>query len=226
MKKLNLLLMVLMVFGMGQMFAQKEENFISCSVDGKEYKAEAKRLRIGGFGFDYLTLAAFQVNPDVQVWIRIFYFKDELKPGTYNIVSEEQLTYDTRKKKIENDSVWVLVDYTEETKKLGYGYHDGESMTGSLTIEEVTDNSIKGTFEANLKGVYYKKRNVAAVTGSGIRGNIEQKMLTKAGAGILVTGGPHDHDNTKKLKETDSIVLTNGSFFVDWSKPEKTKDKE
>lgn len=225
MKKLHLLLL-LMVIGMGGMYAQNEENFISCEVDGKEYKAEARRLRIGGFGFDYLTLAAFKVSPDVQVWIRIFHFKDELKPGTYKIVSEEELMNASKKKKYDDYTVWVLVDYTEETKKLGYGYHDGESMTGSLTVEEVSSTSIKGTFEANLKGVYYKKRNLAAVTGSGIRGNIEQKMLTKAGAGILVNGGPHDHDNTKKLKETDSIVLTNGSFFVDWSKPEKTKDKE
>lgn len=225
MKKLHLLLL-LMVIGMGGMYAQNEENFISCEVDGKEYKAEARRLRIGGFGFDYLTLAAFKVSPDVQVWIRIFHFKDELKPGTYKIVSEEELMNASKKKKYDDYTVWVLVDYTEETKKLGYGYHDGESMTGSLTVEEVSSTSIKGTFEANLKGVYYKKRNLAAVTGSGIRGNIEQKMLTKAGAGILVNGGPHEHDNTKKLKETDSIVLTNGSFFVDWSKPEKTKDKE
>ncbi len=225
MKKLHLLLL-LMVIGMGGMYAQNEENFISCEVDGKEYKAEARRLRIGGFGFDYLTLAAFKVSPDVQVWIRIFHFKDELKPGTYKIVSEEELMNASKKKKYDDYTVWVLVDYTEETKKLGYGYHDGESMTGSLTVEEVSSTSIKGTFEANLKGVYYKKRNLAAVTGSGIRGNIEQKMLTKAGAGILVNGGPHEHDNTKKLKETDSIVLTNGSFFVDWSKPEKTTDEE
>lgn len=226
MKKLNLLLLLLMVFGMGQIYAQKEENFISCEVDGKEYKAEAKRLKFGGFGFDYLTLAAFKVSPDVQVWIRIFHFKDELKPGTYKIVSEEELKNASKKKKHENYTVWVMIDYTEETKKLGYGYHDGESMTGSLTVEEVSSTSIKGTFEANLKGVHYKKRNLAAVTGSGIRGNLEQKMFTKAGAGILVNGDPHEHDNTKKLKETDSIILTNGSFFVDWSKPEKTTDEE
>ena len=66
---------------------------------------------------------------------------------------------------------------------------------------------------------------MATVTGSGIRGNLEDKLLTKAGGGMLANGDPHEHANTKKQDETDSIVLGKGSFFVDWSKPEK-KEKE
>lgn len=216
-------LILLFVSLQGTLFAQEKDNFIACEVNGEAWKAEAKKMKIPGFGFEYLALAAFQVSPDVQVWIRMYYFKDELKPGTYNVISEEELQKTSKKKKSEDNLVWVLIDYTEETKGLGHAFHDGESLSGTLTIEELGDKFIKGTFEANLTGVYYKKRTLATVSGSGIRGNLEDKLLTKAGGGMLANGGPHDHDNTKKQDETDSIVLSKGSFQVDWSKAE---DKE
>lgn len=212
---------LLILFCIGSMLhAQDFTNYISCKADGKEWKAEAKRMKIPVSGFEYLALAAFQVSPDVQVWIRLYYFSDSLKPGTYQILSEENMD-SKAKKKADRDLVWVLVDYTEETKGLGHAFHDGESLSGTLTIDKVSKTSIEGSFEATLKGVFYKKRAMATMSGSGIRGNIENKMLTKAGGGMLANAGPHDHDNTKKGDETDTILLTGGKFHVDWSKPEK-----
>jgi len=212
---------LLILFCIGSMLhAQDFTNYISCKADGKEWKAEAKRMKIPVSGFEYLALAAFQVSPDVQVWIRLYYFSDSLKPGTYQILSEENMD-SKAKKKADRDLVWVLVDYTEETKGLGHAFHDGESLSGTLTIDKVSKTSIEGSFEATLKGVFYKKRTMATMSGSGIRGNIENKMLTKAGGGMLANAGPHDHDNTKKGDETDTILLTGGKFHVDWSKPEK-----
>ncbi|HQO49420.1 MAG TPA: hypothetical protein PK939_03270 [Bacteroidales bacterium] len=224
MKQLSLISLFFMLI-YGTVLAQEPENFISCEVNGKSWKAEAKKMKIPAFGFEYLAIAAFQVSPDVQVWIRMYYFKDELKPGTYPVISEETLQKTSKKKKAEDNAVWVLIDYTEETKGLGHAFHDGESLSGTLVIEELGEKYIKGTFEAQLAGVYYKKRTMATVTGSGIRGNLEDKLLTKAGGGMLANGDPHEHANTKKQDETDSIVLSKGSFFVDWSKPEK-KEKE
>jgi hypothetical protein len=113
------------------------------------------------------------------------------------------------------------LDYTEETKGLGHAFHDGESLSGTVTIDNVSSSSIEGSFEATLTGVYYKKRAVATMTGSGIKGNLERKMISKAGGGMLANAGPHDHDNTKKDKETDTIVLSEGKFFIDWSKKGK-----
>lgn len=224
MKTKAIVVLIMLMISTKFIYSQEFTNFISCQVDGKAWKAEAKKMRIPVAGFEYLALAAFEVSPDIQVWIRLYYFSDELKPGTYSITSEEEIEATSKKKRKSNeDIVWVLVDYTEETKGLGHAFHDGESLNGTLTIDEITKTSIKGSFEANLTGVYYKKRAVATVTGSGIRSNLEDKLLTKAGGGMLANGGPHDHDNTKKSKETDSIVLTNGQFFVDWSKPEKEK---
>jgi hypothetical protein len=200
--------------------AQEFANYISCKVDGKDYKAEARRMKIPVSGFEYLALASFQVSPDVQVWIQLYYFSDSLKPGTYPVISEDDLESDA-KLKANMDRVWVLVDYTEETKGLGHAFHDGESLSGTLTIDKVSKTSIEGSFEATLKGVYYVKRTMATVTGSGIRGNLERKAFTKAGGGMLANAGPHDHDNTKKDDKTDTIVLSEGKFHVDWTKPEK-----
>jgi len=220
MRKITVIMLILLAAIGNALHAQDFTNFISCRVDGKEWKAEARRMKIPVSGFEYLAVAAFQVSPDVQVWIRMYYFSDSLKPGTYQILSEEDLDSKS-KKKADRDLVWVLVDYTEETKGMGHAFHDGESMSGTVTINKVSKTSIEGSFNANLKGVYYKKRAVATMTGSGIQSNIERKLMTKAGGGMLANGGPHDHDNTKKGDETDTILLTDGKFHVDWSKPEK-----
>ncbi len=219
MKKLSFIIFAILI---SSLFSEAQEftNFISCKVDGKEYKAEAKKMKIPVSGFSYLALASFQVSPDVQVWLRFYYFTDSLKPGTYEIISEEGLENES-KKKADRSKVWVLVDYTEETKGMGHAFHDGESLSGTVTIDKISSSSIEGSFEATLTGVYYKKRAVATMTGSGIKGNLERKVLTKAGGGMLANAGPHDHDNVKKSDETDTIVLSEGRFFVDWSKAAK-----
>ncbi len=219
--KKTAIIILLILSGIGSMLqAQEITNFISCNVDGKEWKAEAKRMKIPVSGFEYLALAAFQVSPDIQVWIQLYYFSDSLKPGTYQILSEEDMNSKS-KKKADRDLVWVLVDYTEETKGLGHAFHDGESLSGTLTIDKVNKTSIEGSFEATLRGVYYKKRAMATMSGSGIQSNMERKLMTKAGGGMLANAGPHDHDNTKKSDETDTIILSDGKFHVDWTKPEK-----
>ncbi len=225
MKRIRLLLMLVVFTGFaGLSVAQEFTNYISCKVDGKEYKAEARRVKIPVRGFEYLGIASFQVSPDVQVWIRLYYFSDSLKPGTYQIFHEENLESES-KKKADRAMVWALVDYSEETKGLGHAFHDGESLSGTVTIDKVSPTSIEGSFEATLRGVYYKKRAVATMAGSGIKANLEKKAFTKAGAGMWVNGGPHDHDNTRKSNETDTIILSDGRFFVDWSKPEKEEQE-
>jgi hypothetical protein len=220
MKKVSLALIIFLSGFVSELSAQEYTNFISCKADGKEWKSEAKRVKIPVSGFEYLSVAAFQVMPDVQVWITFYYFSDSLKPGTYQILSQNDLN-SKAKMKADQDLVWVLVDYTEETKGMGHAYHDGESLSGTLTIDKVSKTSVEGSFEATLKGVYYKKRAMATMSGSGIQSNIERKLITKSGGGMLANAGPHDHDNTKKTDETDSIVLSNGKFHVDWTKAEK-----
>jgi len=114
-----------------------------------------------------------------------------------------------------------LIDYTEETKGLGHAFHDGESLNGTVTISDVTKTSVAGSFNATLTGVFFKKRALATMTGSGIRANLKDKIITGAGGGMLVNGDPHYHDNSKKTDDTDIITLTEGKFLVDWTKTEK-----
>lgn len=223
MKKIAVSLLFIL-FGIGNILhAQDVSNFISCNVDGKEWKAEAKRMKIPVSGFEYLAIAGFKVSPDVQVWIRLYYFTDSLKTGTYQIISEDDVNSQSRKK-ADRNLVWALVDYTEETKGLGHAFHDGESMSGTLTITKTSKTSIEGSFEASLKVQNYQKRALATMSGSGIRSNIERKIMTNAGGGMLANGGPHDHDNTKKTDDKGTIVLSGGKFHMDWSKPD-TKSK-
>jgi hypothetical protein len=217
MKKIKVLFVLLSILFSVEAFAQEHQNHISCLVNGEEFYAEAKRLKLPTKHWDYIAIAAFKVSPDIQVWIRIMYLKGQLEPGTYEIVSQEYLEKSGKKKK-EVDPVYVLVDYTEETSKLGHGFHDGESLSGTLTIESLTPTSISGTFEATLNGVHFKKKGLATVTGTGIRSNINRKIVTQAGGGMLTHGDPHYHPNTKKLKETDTIILSEGRFNMDWSK--------
>ena len=220
MKNLAIIAFVI-ISGIGSMLhAQDYPNYISCKVDGKDWKAEAKKMKIPVTGFEYLALGAFQVSPDIQIWIRLYYFTDSLKPGTYPIISEDDMESDA-KVKANLDRVWVLVDYTEETKGLGHAFHDGESLSGTLTIEKVSGSSVEGSFEATLRGVYYVKRAMATMSGSGIRGNLEKKIVTKSGGGMYANDGPHDHDNTRKDDKTDTIILSGGKFFIDWTKPAK-----
>jgi hypothetical protein len=217
MKRIGILIVLFTVLFGAQTFTQEYQNYISCNVDGEEFYAEAKRLRLGMRNWDYLGVAAFKVSPDVQVWIRIMYLKDQLEPGTYQLVSEEYLNSKKRRDR-DVEPVYVLIDYVEETAKFGHGYHNGESLSGTLTIESVTPTSVSGSFEATLTGVHYKKRGLATVTGTGVRGNLQRKMVTQAGGGMLAHGHPHDLPNTRRQKETDTIILGQGRFYMDWSK--------
>ncbi len=221
MKKILSLLLLIGGFA-GTALAQETDNFISATVDGKEWKAEAKRLKIPfrKKNFNYLALVGFKVNPDEQLWVRLYYFTDSLQPGTFPIEDLAEIEKKNYKFKAK-EGVFALIDYTEETKKMGHGFHDGESLSGSVTITAATPTSVEGTFEATLNGVYYQKRVLATMTGSGLRANLGKKLLTGAGAGVVASTDPHDHDRSKKTKETDTIEVTNGRFKVDWTKDDK-----
>jgi hypothetical protein len=215
-KRICFLLLVLAGWSAG--FAQSTDNAVSATVDGKAWSAKAQKLNLSfPKHVKYFGLAGMAVNPDVQLWIRFLYTGEKLKPGTYEVIPQEDDAY----RKIYNQSAggdvtWALVDYTEETKGAGHAFRDGESWKGTVTITKVTDTSIEGTFEATLKGVLYKKRGFATATGAGLFSNLEDKMITKAGGGMLVKGDPHDHDNCKKNGTTDDIVVNGGKFSLTW----------
>lgn len=219
MKRVLIFALFFSAISLTEVKSQEFTNFISCKVDSTEFAAEARRLQLPVSGFNYLAFGAFKVNPDIQVWLRFYYYSDELKPGTYQIISENDINRNVKRSSEEN-LVWVMVDYTEETSKLGHGFHDGESLSGTVTVTRVTDTSIEGSFEATLDGVYYKKKGMATISGRGLEANIKRKIITNAGGGMIAHTDPHHHPDTRKMKETDTIILSDGKFSIDWSKKE------
>jgi len=195
--------------------AQSVESTVSASVNGKAWTAKAQRLNLPFPGVKYLALAGMNVSPDVQTWIR-FIYTDELKPGTYQIVSDNEKYWEEKANYKDGSVVWALVDYTEETKGLGHAFRDGESWKGTVTITKITDNSIEGTFDATLKVVNYRKRALDTISGFGIQKNLEDKLITKAGGGMLTKSDPHDHDNCKRVPTSEEMVIKDGKFSVSW----------
>lgn len=216
-KPLHLLTVALLL---GGTTASAQTNTMTATVDGKAWSAPVQKLRLPFPGHvKYLGLAGMAVKPDVQLWIRLLYTGDKLKPGTYEVIPQDGSEYErVYKQSSGTDVTWALVDYTEETKGLGHAFRDGESWKGTVTITKVTETSIEGTFEATMKGVLYKKRGFATATGAGLFSNLEDKAITKAGGGMFVKGDPHDHDNTKKTGSTDDIVVRDGKFSLSWEK--------
>ena len=203
-------------------YAQAPESVVSAKINGKEWQAKAQRLNLPFTGVKYLAIAGMNVSPDVQTWIR-FVYVDQLKPGTYPVIAENDREMEKKYKESNGNVIWALVDYTEEAKGLGHAFRDGESWKGSVTITSVTDNSIEGTFEATLKETTYKKRALATISGFGIRQNLEDKAITAAGGGMLTKSGPHDHDNTKRTEGSGEISITEGKFKVSWGKDSAKK---
>ena len=202
--------------------ANAQTSQFTATVNGKQIKAPGQRLKLPLPGsIRYLAIAGMNVNPDVQLWLRFFYLND-LKPGTYPILAENDKSVKTTFKDNPN-AVYALLDYTEETKGMGHAFQDGESYEGTVTISKVTDTSIEGTFSGTLKGQTYKKRVLATISGFGLRQNLEDKAITAAGGGMFVKGDPHDHNNTRKGDKTDDIKIENGMFSVVWGKDAEAK---
>ncbi|MBO0929565.1 hypothetical protein [Fibrella aquatilis] len=203
--------------------AQPASKF-TATINGKPFEAKGQRLKLPLPGsMRYLAIAGMNVNPDVQLWLRFFYL-NELKPGTYRILAEnDKSVKETFNKEAadRSNAVYALLDYTEETKGMGHAFQDGESYEGTVTISKVTDTSIEGTFSGTMKGQTYKKRVMATLGGFGLRQNLEDKAITAAGGGMFVKGDPHEHNNTKKGDKTDDIVVTNGTFNVVWGNDDK-----
>lgn len=200
-----------------------QTNQFTATINGKEFKSGGQRLKLPLPGsMRYLAIAGMNVKPDVQLWLRFFYLND-LKPGTYKILAENDKSVKEvfDKNNPATTGVYALLDYTEETKGMGHAFQDGESYEGTVTISKVTDTSIEGTFSGTLKGQTYKKRVLATLSGFGLRQNLEDKAITAAGGGMFVKGDPHDHDNTRKSDKTDDIKIENGTFKVYWGKEPK-----
>jgi hypothetical protein len=209
---------------------------VSAVVNGKPFKAPGRRVRFG----NYTYLTANLVNPDRTVQLRIWQIMAESQlpaPGEYEVISSNEVER-AKQKEMEARMMtaqsrgmkgFALIDYSEETKGMGFAYHVGESQPGGKFVLTVSNaDRMEGTFSGKLKGVFYKERTSATVFGgmSRIMNKLEDKAV-KAATGWEgdISNGPGG--GYRKQPETDEITLTDGVISIAVnasSKTEKAKE--
>lgn len=201
----------------------KAADGVSAMVNGTAFKAPGRRVRFG----HYTYVTANLVNPDRTVQLRIWNILDESQlpsPGEYEVVAVTD--FDKKKSKeledmftsarARNMKGYALIDYSEETKGMGFAYHVGESQPGGKFVLTVSNSDrMEGTFSGKLKGIFYKEKTGATVFGgmSRIMNKLEDKAVTAA------TGWQGDISNGpgggyRKQPETDEITIIDGKLSI------------
>lgn len=193
-------------------------NSMTVLVNGKEYKSEPHRIKIGAYGY----ITGNTINPDIslRIWLGSFDGQDLNAPGTYLIIGEDE----SYKKNDEINKAYqtgkykgiAYVKYVEETKSPRMEYHVGESKYNGETVEVAVapDDYQDVTFNVTLEGSIWKEKTSATAFGG--LGRLEDKLTNKAVTGA--TGYEQDIDpegmGYKKQKELDTIKLTDGKVRI------------
>lgn len=193
-------------------------NSMTVLVNGKEYKSEPHRIKIGAYGY----ITGNTINPDIslRIWLGSFDGQDLNAPGTYLIIGEDE----SYKKNDEINKAYqtgkykgiAYVKYVEETKSPRMEYHVGESKYNGETVEVAVapDDYQDITFNVTLEGSIWKEKTSATAFGG--LGRLEDKLTNKAVTGA--TGYEQDIDpegmGYKKQKELDTIKLTDGKVRI------------
>lgn len=195
-------------------FAQDDgTSTMSVLVDGKEYKTEPRRIRIGNYG--YITGNTIGPDKSLRIWMAGLHGEEIKEPGTYLIIDAYENVPD---KQVED---WIIsgkykgiatIKYVEETKSPRMEYHVGMSGNKGETMEVrlADDGFTEFTFNSTLNGTWWKEKTLTTAFGGVDRlvSKMEDKAVTEA------TGFEQDIDpegnGYKKQKTTDSIVLTEG----------------
>ncbi len=186
---------------------------MSVMIDGKEYKTEPRRIRIGTYG--YITGNAISPDKSLRIWLGTYDGSEIKESGTYLIVDAYNPDTDENIKTAYSTGNYkgiAAIKYVEETKSPRMEYHVGMSENRGETIEVKMgdDGYTEFTFNSSLNGTHWKEKTMTTAFG-GV-GRIVDKMENKAVTGA--TGFEQDIDpegnGYKKQKETDTIVLTEG----------------
>lgn len=193
-------------------------NTMAVMVNGKEYKTEPRRIKIGAYG--YITGNAINPDKSLRIWLGSYDGRDLNEPGTYLIIGE----HDNPAK---HDSITAAymtgkykgiayVKYVEETKSPRMEYHVGESKWNGEVVE--VTNGADGiqtiTFNVTLEGSIWKEKTSATAFGglNRLTNKLEDKAVTGA------TGFEQNIDpegaGYKKQKELDVIKLTDGKVKI------------
>ena len=182
-------------------------------VDGKEYKTEPRRIRLGTYG--YITGNTISPDKSLRIWLGTYDGTDIKESGSYLIVDAYHPDTEENIEKAYSSGKYkgiAAIKYVEETKTPRMEYHVGMSDNRGETIEVTMgdDGYTEFTFNCTLNGTYWKEKTMTTALG-GV-GRIVDKMENKAVTGA--TGFEQDIDpegnGYKKQKLTDQIVLTEG----------------
>lgn len=191
------------------------DNSLSVQIDGKEYKTQPRRIRIG----NYWWVTANTVKPDksLRIWFGSYDGKDILEPGAYLVVDADNPDTKANRKRAQDLAKYkgiAAIKYVEETREPRMEYHVGKSENKDETVEikMAANGFLEATFSGTLAGSYWQEKASATVFGGMGRliSKMEDKAVTKT------TGYNSDIDpegnGYKKQGKTDTIVLTNGTF--------------
>src|SRR5687767_14119075 len=186
---------------------------MSVLLNGKEYKTEPRRIRIGEVG--YITGNAIGPDKCLRIWMAGYNGQEIKDPGTYLIIDAYKPMLDKDVEDLILSGKYkgiATVKYVEETKTPRMEYHVGMSENKGETMEVTLadDGYTEFKFSCDLAGTYWREK--ALTTAFGGVGRIVDKMENKAVTSA--TGFEQDIDpegnGYKKQKDTDRILLSDG----------------
>ena len=204
----------------------KNDNTLTAQIDGKEFKTEPRRIRIGSVW--YITANAVKPDKSLRFWFVNFDKTEIPQVGLYQIVDEDFRTdKEIAAMKAEGKYKGVAyVKYVEETRSPRMEYHVGKSRRNDGGVIEVTASNagfIEGKFNGTLDGTHFKEKSSATVLGGldRLKNKMEDKAVTSA------TGYDSDIDpegrGYKKTDQKDEIVIKDGTFKLKLTKSENAK---
>jgi hypothetical protein len=214
MKNLIILFAFFLSIGSNLLYGQDDgTSTMSVFVDGKEYKTEPRRIRLGTYG--YITGNAISPDKSLRIWLGTYDGSDIKESGSYLIVDAYHPDTDENIEKAFASGKYkgiAAIKYVEETKSPRMEYHVGMSENRGETIEVFLgdDGYTEFTFNCTLNGTWWKEKTLTTAFGGVDR--LVDKMENKAVTGA--TGFEQDIDpegnGYKKQKTMDQIVLKDG----------------
>jgi hypothetical protein len=210
----NLFILLLLSLGLPSLYSQSgNPNTMSVMVNGKEYKTEPRRIKIGHYG--YITGNAVGPDKSLRIWLGSYDGMDMNESGAYLILGEDESHKDdaiTKEFMTGKYKGIAYVKWVEETKSPRMEYHVGESKFNGESINAVfgTDGYLDLSLNVTLDGSYWKEKTTATAFGG--MGRIVNKMEDKA----VTSASGYDQNidpegnGYKKQKEMDTIKLTDG----------------
>ncbi|GAB3730620.1 hypothetical protein [Spirosoma lituiforme] len=190
-------------------------NTLKAQIDGKEFTAQPRRIRIGNFW--WVTANTIKPDKSLRIWLSAYNKGDMLETGTYLVVDADKPDTKENRKKVEDLTKYkglAAIKYVEETREPRMEYHTGKSQNADETIEVKmgADGFLEATFSTTLVGNYWKEKASATVFGGVGRlvSKLEDKAITKS-SGYDSAIDP-EGNGYKKQDKQDQISITNGSF--------------